>query len=478
MSDEEIDLNLEDEFFAEEFIDEEVQPAELAFDLGVDDPIQLYLRDINRKGLLDEDQEFLLAICVHADSLLRLYQTSDDQTDFELIYDDLLTSWGQVVSDSKRLKISKPELTKVLKEAVDLRGNPVHSQPSDLRAYLNDERWRVDEHWGVLATDLVRFFSNSYLMPTEFVSLLSSKIGDTLRLPSLEDLNIPYPTRQSLQESAEEVRQNAKFATDRLVEYNLRLVISIAKHFTNRGISLMDLIQEGNMGLMKAIQKFDPSKGFRFSTYATWWIRQAIGRYILENARTIRIPIHITGSLSKLNKSRHALVQSLGREPTAAELALDLGFISEEDAKLIKASDRSKLDARLLRAWADATIKVEQLIKSAAEPVSLESPVGDEDNSTLGEYIEDSEAIEPIDEIMRSNLRTAIQQSLNLLTDKEREVLEMRFGLTDGIHRSLDEISLNFGLTRERIRQIESVALRKLRDPRHRNPLQEYFKDH
>lgn len=468
----------DEEFFPEEFVEEETQLPEPSLPMDVDDSIQLYLRDINRSGLLDEDQEFLLAICVQADILNKLYLASNGQTDFELIYTDLVTTWGQVMSDCKRLKVSPPVLPDLLNEAIELRQKPIHAKPSALRAYLNDERWRSDQHWEVLATDLVRFFSDAYLLPRDFVTLLVTQIGPTDPLPMLNELSLPHPSRQILEESAEQVRLNAKIATDRLVEYNLRLVISIAKHFTNRGISLMDLIQEGNMGLMRAIQKFDPSKGFRFSTYATWWIRQSIGRYILENARTIRIPIHITGSLTKLNKSRHTLLQTLGREPTAAELALDSEFLSPEDAKLIKASDRASLDARLLRVWADATIKVEQLIKSAEEPVSLESPVGDEDNSTLGDYIEDIDAIEPIDEVMRTNLRTAIMQSLNLLTEKEREVLDLRFGLTDGIHHSLYEISLTFGLTRERIRQIESTALRKLRDPRRRNPLQEYFKDH
>lgn len=477
MSDvDEFDIS-EDESFLEQFAEDEMQRPPLAEE-GVDDPIQLYLRDITRSGLLTEDQEFHLAICVQAEALLKLYLDETGNFEFDLIYDDLLTSWGQVISDCKRLKVAPPVLGEVLREAASLYLKPINNSVSAMRAYLNDERWRSDKHWTALATNLVRFFSDAYLLPTGFVEKLATEAAEKAILPSLSKLDVPKPGQDVLSESVIGVRLNAKEATDRLVEYNLRLVISIAKHFTNRGVSLMDLIQEGNMGLIRAIQKFDPAKGFRFSTYATWWIRQAIGRYILENARTIRIPIHITGSLTKLNKARHTLLQTLGREPTSAELALESDFLDESDAKLIKAAEREKLDERLLKVWDDATVKVEQLLKSVEEPISLESPVGDEENSTLGDYIEDIDAAEPIDEVMRSNLRSAVKASLNQLTEKERAVLDLRFGLTDGVHHSLDEISMGFGLTRERIRQIEATALRKLRDPRRRNPLQEYFKDH
>ncbi len=467
----------DDDSFLEEFAEDEMQRPPL-LEVGVDDPIQLYLRDITRSGLLSEDQEFHLAICVQAETLLKLYLDETGSFEFDLVYNDLVTSWGQVISDCKRLKVTPPTLSEVLREAASLYLKPINNSVSATRAYLDDERWRNDKHWTVLATNLVRFFSDAYLLPTGFVEKLAAAAAETALVPGLAKLSVPKPGQDVLAENVIGVSLNAKEATDRLVEYNLRLVISIAKRFTNRGVSLMDLIQEGNMGLIRAIQKFDPAKGFRFSTYATWWIRQAVGRYILENARTIRIPIHITGSLTKLNKARHTLLQTLGREPTSAELALESDFIDEADAKLIKAGEREKLDERLLKVWDDATVKVEQLLKSVEEPISLESPVGDEENSTLGDYIEDIDAAEPIDEVMRANLRSAVKASLNQLTEKERAVLDLRFGLTDGVHRSLDEISMAFGVTRERIRQIEATALRKLRDPRRRNPLQEYFKDH
>jgi RNA polymerase primary sigma factor len=272
------------------------------------------------------------------------------------------------------------------------------------------------------------------------------------------------------------VEENAEWANQQFVEFNLRLVVSIAKHFRNRGIGMMDLIQEGNLGLLKAIHKFDPSKGFRFSTYATWWIRQSISRYILENARTIRIPVHMVEQISKLVRIQHNLVQSLGRDPTFAEMAVNSGFLSEEDVESILeiGGSRELADPGLLHRWDEATQKVESVLKTAEEPVSLESPIGDADNSTLADYIEDQDAEEPIEEILRDSLKDTIRTTLGSLPEKQRQVLELRFGLVDGVYHSLEEVSQRFGLTRERIRQIESSALRRLRDPSRSNPLQDF----
>jgi RNA polymerase primary sigma factor len=274
-----------------------------------------------------------------------------------------------------------------------------------------------------------------------------------------------------------DIERRAEEAIDSLTRANLRLVVSVAKRYMGRGINFLDLIQEGNIGLLRAVAKFDHTKGFKFSTYATWWIRQAISRAIADQARTIRIPVHMVETINRLMRVQRELTQELGAEPSAEQIALEMDFLTPEETEAIRLIRRegSKMDPGLQRKLRRAAQKVRKIMRLSQEPMSLEMPIGQEDNSQLGDFIEDDKVLGPMDAASRQLLKEQIRSALGVLSDREREVLEMRFGLADGQDHTLEEVGKHFGVTRERIRQIEAKALRKLRHPTRSRQLRDYL---
>ncbi len=274
------------------------------------------------------------------------------------------------------------------------------------------------------------------------------KINDPVRMYLKEIGRVNLLTADQEVALALRIEKGEEEAKQELAEANLRLVVSIAKRYVGRGMQFLDLIQEGNMGLMKAVEKFDYRKGFKFSTYATWWIRQAITRAIADQARTIRIPVHMVETINKLIRIQRQLLQDLGREPTPEEIGAEMDMPTE---------------------------KVREILKIAQEPVSLETPIGEEDDSHLGDFIEDQDATSPADHAAYELLKEQLESVLDTLTDREENVLRLRFGLDDGRTRTLEEVGKVFGVTRERIRQIEAKALRKLRHPSRSKQLKDFL---
>jgi RNA polymerase primary sigma factor len=406
------------------------------------------------------------------DALVRLAGASK-----KLTLEQIHTVFPEIEDDPEQIR----DLTRLLGEMkIKVVANhlpTLREKPEEEPAEEPEEHIDLDVPTEV-GSDPVRM----YLREIGRVPLLTgpeeSRLSELVRKGEIAQQNLLKPNLSPhLRAKWKAAVDQAVSARLKLAEANLRLVVSVAKRYVGRGMSLLDLIQEGNIGLLRAVERFDYSKGFKFSTYATWWIRQAITRAIADQARTIRIPVHMVETINRLIRISRRLTQEFGREPTSEEIALEMEILPPEDRRaILEAQARGEpLDPALDRRLKRAALKVRRIMKISQEPMSLETPIGQEENSSLGDFIEDESVMGPADQASRQLLKEQMQDVLEGLNERERKVLELRFGLSDGMTRTLEEVGQEFGVTRERIRQIEAKALRKLRHPLRSRKLKDYL---